>query len=132
MESPLPLLPLQTHSLVSSLVSPRVHPRTSAVPDRNRTFCLLLQVNQLDKAVAAAHTFFQANPDHTEMKQNLDYYRMMAGVEDEHFRDLEAREHMVITHTPLPSSTQQQALMIRHHPIPLLPLEFIPASANAP
>lgn len=49
--------------------------------------------------MAAAHTFFQANPDHTEMKQNLDYYRMMAGVEEEHFKDLEAREHMVITHT---------------------------------
>lgn len=46
--------------------------------------------------MAAAHTFFQANPDHVEMRQNLDYYKMMAGVEEEHFKDLEAREHMVI------------------------------------
>lgn len=46
--------------------------------------------------MAAAHTFFQANPDHVEMRQNLDYYKMMAGVEEQHFRDLEAREHMVI------------------------------------
>lgn len=45
--------------------------------------------------MAAAHTFFQANPDHVEMKQNLDYYKVMAGVEEEHFKDLEAREHMV-------------------------------------
>lgn len=57
------------------------------------------QINKLDKAVAAAHTFFQANLDHTEMKQNLDYYKMMTGVEEEHFKDLEAREHMVITHS---------------------------------
>lgn len=53
------------------------------------------QINKLDKAVAAAHTFFQANPDHMEMKQNLDYYRMMAGVQQEDFKDLEARPHMV-------------------------------------
>ena len=45
--------------------------------------------------MAAAHTFFQANPDHVEMKQNLDYYRMMAGVQKEDFKDLEARPHMV-------------------------------------
>lgn len=49
----------------------------------------------MDKAVAAAHTFFLANPDHMEMKQNLDYYKMMAGVEPEDFRDLEAKPHMV-------------------------------------
>ncbi|XP_029532539.1 prolyl 3-hydroxylase 1-like isoform X2 [Oncorhynchus nerka] len=29
-----------------------------------------------------------------EMKQNLDYYRMMAGVQQEDFKDLEARPHM--------------------------------------
>lgn len=49
----------------------------------------------LDKAVAAAHTFFLANPDHLEMRQNLDYYRMMAGVKEEDFKDLEERPHMV-------------------------------------
>lgn len=53
------------------------------------------QVNKLDKAVAAANTFFQANPDHVEMRQNLEYYRMMAGVQEEDFKDLEARTHMV-------------------------------------
>uniref|UniRef100_A0A8C5DVJ2 procollagen-proline 3-dioxygenase n=1 Tax=Gouania willdenowi TaxID=441366 RepID=A0A8C5DVJ2_GOUWI len=52
------------------------------------------KINKLDKAVAAANTFYQANPDHMEMKQNLDYYRMMAGVQEEDFKDLEAREHM--------------------------------------
>ncbi|XP_056220919.1 prolyl 3-hydroxylase 1 [Seriola aureovittata] len=52
------------------------------------------KINKLDKAVAAANTFFLANPDHMEMKQNLDYYRMMAGVQAEDFKDLEARPHM--------------------------------------
>ncbi|MEQ2175643.1 Prolyl 3-hydroxylase 1, partial [Goodea atripinnis] len=51
-------------------------------------------IDKLDKAVAAAHTFFQANPDHMEMKQNLEYYRMMARVEEENFKDLEAKPHM--------------------------------------
>ncbi len=59
--------------------------------------CGLFQINKLDKAVAAANTFFLANPDHMEMKQNLEYYRMMAGVEAEDFKDLEARTHMVRT-----------------------------------
>uniref|UniRef100_A0A1A8QXY9 procollagen-proline 3-dioxygenase n=2 Tax=Nothobranchius rachovii TaxID=451742 RepID=A0A1A8QXY9_9TELE len=52
------------------------------------------KINKLDKAVAAAKTFFQANPDHSEMKQNLDYYRMMAGVQEEDFKDLESSTHM--------------------------------------
>ncbi|KAM3622157.1 uncharacterized protein V6R79_021044 [Siganus canaliculatus] len=52
------------------------------------------KINKLDKAVAAANTFFQANPDHVEMRQNLEYYRMMAGVQEEDFKDLEARTHM--------------------------------------
>ncbi|XP_029287600.1 prolyl 3-hydroxylase 1 [Cottoperca gobio] len=52
------------------------------------------KINKLDKAVAAANTFFLANPDHMEMKQNLDYYKMMAGVQPEDFKDLEARPHM--------------------------------------
>ncbi|XP_068598640.1 prolyl 3-hydroxylase 1 [Brachionichthys hirsutus] len=52
------------------------------------------KINKLNKAVAAANTFFQANPDHIEMRQNLDYYGMMAGVQEEDFKDLEARTHM--------------------------------------
>ncbi|KAM3877998.1 prolyl 3-hydroxylase 1 [Diretmus argenteus] len=52
------------------------------------------KINKLDKAVAAANTFYQANPDHMEMRQNLDYYRMMAGVQEEDFKDLEAKPHM--------------------------------------
>lgn len=56
---------------------------------------MFFQINKLDKAVAAAHTFFQANPEHMEMKQNLDYYKMMAGVKTEDFKDLEARPNMV-------------------------------------
>lgn len=62
--------------------------------------CLLpppTQINKVAKAVAAAHTFFVANPEHVEMKQNLEYYQMMAGVKEADFIDLEARPHMVST-----------------------------------
>ena len=60
------------------------------------TCCVFFfQINKLDKAVAAAHTFFLANPDHMEMRQNLEYYRMMAGVQPEDFKDLEAKPYMV-------------------------------------
>ncbi|XP_077106298.1 prolyl 3-hydroxylase 1 [Ranitomeya variabilis] len=52
------------------------------------------KIHKLDKAVAAAHTFFMGNPDHMEMRQNLEYYKMMAGVSDSDFRDLEAKPHM--------------------------------------
>ncbi|KAL1264986.1 hypothetical protein QQF64_003013 [Cirrhinus molitorella] len=52
------------------------------------------KINKLDKAVTAANTFFMANPDHVEMKQNLEYYRMMAGVQEADFKDLEERPHM--------------------------------------
>lgn len=45
--------------------------------------------------MAAANTFYVANPDHTEMRQNLEYYSLMAGVQDTDFKDLEARPHMV-------------------------------------
>lgn len=52
------------------------------------------KINKLDKAVAAANTFYVANPDHMEMRQNLEYYSMMAGVQETDFKDLEARPHM--------------------------------------
>ncbi|KAK3536768.1 hypothetical protein QTP86_023010 [Hemibagrus guttatus] len=52
------------------------------------------KINKLDKAVAAANTFYIANPDHMEMRQNLEYYSMMAGVQQTDFKDLEARPHM--------------------------------------
>ncbi|XP_039972450.1 prolyl 3-hydroxylase 1 [Xiphias gladius] len=52
------------------------------------------KIHKLDKAVAAANTFYLANPDHMEMRQNLEYYRMMDGVQAEDFKDLEARPNM--------------------------------------
>ncbi|XP_062402344.1 prolyl 3-hydroxylase 1 [Sardina pilchardus] len=52
------------------------------------------KIKKLDRAVSAAHTFFLANPDHMEMKQNLDYYKLMAGVQQSDFKDLEAPPHM--------------------------------------
>ncbi|KAK2498203.1 hypothetical protein MC885_016223 [Smutsia gigantea] len=52
------------------------------------------KINKLEKAVAAAHTFFVGNPEHMEMRQNLDYYQTMSGVKEVDFRDLEAKPHM--------------------------------------
>ncbi|XP_026879828.2 LOW QUALITY PROTEIN: prolyl 3-hydroxylase 1 [Electrophorus electricus] len=52
------------------------------------------KINKLDKAVAAANTFYVANPDHMEMRQNLEYYSLMAGVQEKDFKDLEAQPHM--------------------------------------
>nr|XP_033778177.1 prolyl 3-hydroxylase 1 isoform X2 [Geotrypetes seraphini] len=55
---------------------------------------ILQEIHKVSKAVAAAQTFFMANPDHMEMKQNLEYYMMMAGVKESDFKDLEAKPHM--------------------------------------
>ncbi|XP_028650861.1 prolyl 3-hydroxylase 2 [Erpetoichthys calabaricus] len=51
------------------------------------------KLNQMDKAAAAAHTFFVANPEHMEMRQNLERYKLLDGVEESHFLDREARPH---------------------------------------
>ncbi|XP_061493602.1 prolyl 3-hydroxylase 2 isoform X2 [Rhineura floridana] len=51
-----------------------------------------IQLNQLDKAADAAHTFFLANPEHMEVQQDLEIYKTMAGKVD--LVDREARPHM--------------------------------------
>uniref|UniRef100_A0A8C6U264 procollagen-proline 3-dioxygenase n=1 Tax=Neogobius melanostomus TaxID=47308 RepID=A0A8C6U264_9GOBI len=48
-----------------------------------------------DKAAAAAHTYFQANPEHVEMGQNLEQYKDRQDVRPEHFVDREARLHQL-------------------------------------
>ncbi|KAM7387872.1 hypothetical protein PAMP_024083 [Pampus punctatissimus] len=51
------------------------------------------KLKQTDKAAAAAHTYFQANPEHVEMGQNLEQYKDLQGVKEDHFVDREARPH---------------------------------------
>ncbi|XP_029004670.1 prolyl 3-hydroxylase 2 [Betta splendens] len=51
------------------------------------------KLKQPDKAASAAHTYFQANPEHVEMGQNLEQYKHMEGVTEDHFVDREARPH---------------------------------------
>lgn len=51
------------------------------------------KLGQLDKAASAAHTYFQANPEHVEMGDDLEQYKALEGVKEEHFVDLEARPH---------------------------------------
>ncbi|XP_077573638.1 prolyl 3-hydroxylase 2 isoform X2 [Stigmatopora nigra] len=52
-----------------------------------------LKLKQPDKAAAAAHTYFQANPEHVEMSENLEQYKDQEGVNEHHFVDQEARPH---------------------------------------
>lgn len=51
------------------------------------------KLKQLDHAAAAAHTYFQANPEHVDMRQNLEQYKDLEGVAEDHFLDREARPH---------------------------------------
>ncbi|XP_028910377.1 prolyl 3-hydroxylase 3 isoform X2 [Ornithorhynchus anatinus] len=51
------------------------------------------QLKKLDLAVAAAHTFFVANPRHLQMREDMAKYRRMAGVRPTSFRDLESPPH---------------------------------------
>uniref|UniRef100_A0A8C6Q7V0 procollagen-proline 3-dioxygenase n=1 Tax=Nothobranchius furzeri TaxID=105023 RepID=A0A8C6Q7V0_NOTFU len=51
------------------------------------------KLQQPEKAAAAAHTYFQANPEHVEMGQDLEQYKDLQGVEENHFVDREARPH---------------------------------------
>ncbi|MED6257002.1 Prolyl 3-hydroxylase 2 [Ataeniobius toweri] len=50
-------------------------------------------LKQPEKAAAAAHTYFQANPEHVEMGQHLEQYKDLQGVEENQFVDREARPH---------------------------------------
>uniref|UniRef100_UPI00398EB076 prolyl 3-hydroxylase 1 n=1 Tax=Pristiophorus japonicus TaxID=55135 RepID=UPI00398EB076 len=66
------------------------------------------KIKKLDKAVAAAHTFYVVNPEHLEMRQNLEYYKLMAGVKDTDFKDLEAKPHMEAFRTGVRLYTDEQ------------------------
>ncbi|XP_067873581.1 prolyl 3-hydroxylase 1 [Heterodontus francisci] len=66
------------------------------------------KIKKLHKAVAAAHTFYVVNPEHLEMRQNLEYYRLMAGVKDSDFKDLEAKPHMEAFRTAVWLYTDEQ------------------------
>ncbi|NXG77537.1 P3H3 hydroxylase, partial [Baryphthengus martii] len=51
------------------------------------------QLKKLDQAVSAAHTFFVANPQHLQMREDIEKYRRMSGVKSDNFQDLEAMPH---------------------------------------
>ncbi|XP_077201886.1 prolyl 3-hydroxylase 3 [Paroedura picta] len=53
------------------------------------------KLKRLDEAVSSAHTFFVANPQHLQMREDMEKYQRMAGVKAESFRDLEAVPHWV-------------------------------------
>uniref|UniRef100_A0A8D3DNI9 procollagen-proline 3-dioxygenase n=1 Tax=Scophthalmus maximus TaxID=52904 RepID=A0A8D3DNI9_SCOMX len=47
------------------------------------------KLEKLQKAASAAHTYFVANPNHLEMRNNIEKYRRMEGVTEEAFQDRE-------------------------------------------
>ncbi|XP_032069970.1 prolyl 3-hydroxylase 3 [Thamnophis elegans] len=53
------------------------------------------KLKKLEEAVSSAHTFFIANPQHLQMREDMEKYQRMAGVKSESFRDLEAQPHWV-------------------------------------
>lgn len=59
------------------------------------TAAFSLQLKKLDQAVSAAHTFFVANPQHLQMREDIEKYRRMSGVKADSFQDLEATPHWV-------------------------------------
>lgn len=63
--------------------------------DEAVTALLTPQLKELDRAVSAAHTFFVANPQHLQMREDIEKYRRMSGVKSDNFRDLEATPHWV-------------------------------------
>ncbi|XP_069506734.1 prolyl 3-hydroxylase 3 [Ambystoma mexicanum] len=53
----------------------------------------LFQLQKLDEAASAAHTYFVANPRHLQMKEDMAKYQKMPELRVESFRDLEAQPH---------------------------------------
>uniref|UniRef100_A0A663DN15 procollagen-proline 3-dioxygenase n=1 Tax=Aquila chrysaetos chrysaetos TaxID=223781 RepID=A0A663DN15_AQUCH len=51
-----------------------------------------IQLNKLDEAANAAHTFFMANPEHMEIQQDIENYKTTAGKVS--LIDREAKQHM--------------------------------------
>ncbi|XP_051551270.1 prolyl 3-hydroxylase 2-like [Myxocyprinus asiaticus] len=51
------------------------------------------KLGKFDKAASAAHTYFQANPEHVDMGEDLEENKALQGVKEEHFVDREARPH---------------------------------------
>ncbi|KAH0626828.1 hypothetical protein JD844_002071 [Phrynosoma platyrhinos] len=53
------------------------------------------QINKIEKAVSAAHTFLQKNPKHEMTQKYLNYYKTMVDV-DEYLIDLEAQPYETV------------------------------------
>ncbi|XP_005652654.1 prolyl 3-hydroxylase 3 isoform X2 [Sus scrofa] len=67
------------------------------------------QLKKLDLAVAAAHTFFVANPTHLQMQEDMAKYRRMPGVRPQSFRDLETPSYWAAYDTGLELLGRQEA-----------------------
>lgn len=57
-------------------------------------FVHLYQINNIPKAISAAHTFLQRHPDDKMMQRNMAYYNSLPG-SDEFINDLEVKSYEV-------------------------------------
>lgn len=66
------------------------------------------QLNNVEKAVAAAHTFLKRNPDDYKLAKNMNYYKSLLDVEefliDHEEQPYEVGAHPSPTHPLRPSS----------------------------
>ena len=60
----------------------------------NEIYLCLLQLNNLERAVSAAYTFLQKNPEDPYLTKNMNYYKTLFEV-DEYLIDLEERPYEV-------------------------------------
>ncbi|XP_064165622.1 prolyl 3-hydroxylase 3 [Anguilla rostrata] len=84
----------QTISPVAQLpVSADIHYEFDTRNPYNFLQVTYYKLGKIPNAVAAAQTFFVANPSHLEMRNNIEKYRRMPGVTEEAFQDREKDGH---------------------------------------
>ncbi|XP_030043641.1 prolyl 3-hydroxylase 3 [Microcaecilia unicolor] len=71
-------------------VSSAVHKEFKRREPYNFLQAAYFKLGQMDAALAAAHTFFVANPQHAQIREDLGKYRNLQGVHWDSVRDLEA------------------------------------------
>lgn len=83
------------------------------------TSCAVPQLNNLERAVAAAHTFLKKNPNDPYLTKNMNYYKTLLDVE-EYLIDHEEQPYEVRTLNPRRPSPASRL----NQPVSLSPRAF--------
>lgn len=73
----------------------------------DKSVCFPPQLNNLEKAVAAAHTFLKKNPTDPSLKKNMNYYKTLFDVE-EYLVDHEEKPYEVRPSAQPPSRSRRR------------------------